>query len=1022
MYLKRLEIQGFKSFADRTVIEFLPPKNGNFSITAVVGPNGSGKSNITDAIRWVMGEQSMKTIRSKKSEDVIFSGSEARGAMSVAEVCMVLDNPHDTVGMGAEEIRIVRRLYRSGESEYLINNNPSRLLDIHLLIAKAQFAEHAYSIVSQGMIDRLLTVSAQERKDFFDEASGIKELQIKRHQSFLKMQRTQDHLKQAETIMQEIEPRLKLLARQVKKLEEREEVEKELVGVQESYYFTIFSKNKQEMDQLQDGTKLIENKYRAAFDELESIQNELADLARVSTRQEIFDELQTEFQNLVREKNNYERELVILEGQMHTEYSNVGKQNIGWLESKITETKQIQNSRADELNKLFNDSKRLSVEMTAQKKRLEEISLEKNQLALKINRLQNELLKNESEQQFRDFSGLTAVKAVLDRKKEFGTIYGLVPELGRVEEEYRLALEVAAGQHMTSIVVQDETVARRAIDYLRRERLGTATFLPLNKIQGRLLSREEELLLGENGVVDSSLNLIKFEEKFRPIFSFIFGGTLVVKDLAAAESIGIGRARMVTLLGDIAEKNGVMRGGFRQRRHNIGFASELGLDRADRLEEFRLDIAREGEHVSVLEKKEMENKNSILRLQVEIETLSSKISLLEEQKKQGDLELAKFEQEYSLIKSSPEEYGQILRSLDEQKSAKLTNIKNIEEKVLACEKKIQEFNQEEEKKKQRVFSLQQIMQGKQEEVNKILNDRNEQKISLAKLETKQEDLAQEVYNDMNISLASLVERSPAVFEVEKLGELADQIQKLKYKLSLIGGIDQEVVKEHSETKERFDFLSTQIHDLKAALDDITSLISELDELMKKKRGVAFKKIRKEFNRYFQILFEGGSASLEEVYGEEPNENEDTAPNQTLEAQNTVAEETPESKPKKDKIVTGIEVVANPPGKKVRYLNALSGGERTLTSIALICAILHTNPSPFVVLDEVEAALDEANTQRFVRIMKELSSQSQFIIVTHNRVTMHAADALYGVVMHQNGISKLLSVKMEDAAQYEEAKA
>jgi chromosome segregation protein len=614
MYLKRLEIQGFKSFADNTVVEFLPPKNGNFSITAIVGPNGSGKSNITDAMRWVMGEQSMKTIRSKKSEDVIFSGSESRGAMSLAEVCMVLDNPNDVVDIGAEEIRIVRRLYRSGESEYLINNNPSRLLDIHLLIAKAQFAEHAYSIVSQGMIDRLLTVSPQERKDFFDEASGIKELQIKRHQSFLKMQRTTDHLKQAETIMQEIEPRLKLLSRQVKKLEEREEVERELVGVQESYYFTIFSKHKQEMDALQEATKTIENKYRAAFEELESIQTELADLAHVSTRQEVFDQLQSEFQNLVREKNGYEREQVILEGQMHTEYSNVGKQNIGWLESKITETKQVQNSRTEELNKLYNDSKRLLSEMAIQKKQLEEITLEKNQLSLKISRLQNELLKDQSEQQFRDFSGLTAVKAVLDRKKEFGTIYGLVPELGKVEEEYRLALEVAAGAHMTSIVVQDETVARRAIEYLRRERLGTATFLPLSKIQGRLLSRDEESLLQEGAVIDSSLNLIKFEEKFRPIFSFIFGSTLVVKDLAAAEAVGIGRARMVTLLGDIAEKNGVMRGGFRQRRQNIGFASELGLDRADRLEEFRQDISNEQEKISSLEKKKIAKDTRIAQI------------------------------------------------------------------------------------------------------------------------------------------------------------------------------------------------------------------------------------------------------------------------------------------------------------------------------------------------------------------------------------------------------------------------
>ena len=278
------------------------------------------------------------------------------------------------------------------------------------------------------------------------------------------------------------------------------------------------------------------------------------------------------------------------------------------------------------------------------------------------------------------------------------------------------------------------------------------------------------------------------------------------------------------------------------------------------------------------------------------------------------------------------------------------------------------------------------------------------------METKQEDLAEEVLSNMNVSLASIMERGPAIVEIEQLEEVAGQIQKLKYQLSLIGGIDEDVTKEYEETKERFDFLATQLEDLKKATEDLNKMIAELDELMKKKRETAFRKIRKEFDRYFKILFNGGHAELEEIYGLNRGRAAERAssggeryqaracppfPRASLPV---VRPRTKLNHQKKKKILTGIEIMANPPGKKIKHLSALSGGERTLTSIALICAILNCNPSPFVVLDEVEAALDEANTMRFADIMSELSRQSQFIIITHNRVTMHSADALYGVVM------------------------
>jgi chromosome segregation protein len=284
-------------------------------------------------------------------------------------------------------------------------------------------------------------------------------------------------------------------------------------------------------------------------------------------------------------------------------------------------------------------------------------------------------------------------------------------------------------------------------------------------------------------------------------------------------------------------------------------------------------------------------------------------------------------------------------------------------------------------------------------------------IQRAKLETKIEDVGKEVQVELGVSVTALSERLVEPLEDLVFQKIPERITQLKYTLSLIGGIDTEVIKEYESTKERHDFLDNQLNDLEKAATDLRALIAELDEDMKKKRSSAFRKIRKEFNRYFQILFEGGEADLEEIYGEPPVE-------EGVESQIEAVEEN-ETKKSKDKLLTGIEVIANPPGKKIKYLNSLSGGERTLTSIALICAILHDNPSPFVILDEVEAALDEANTQRFVRIMTELSERSQFIVITHNRVTMHSAQALYGVVMKGDGVSQLLSVKLEDIARYEE---
>ncbi len=1020
MYLKSIEIHGFKSFANRTVLDFLAPKNGQNSITSVVGPNGSGKSNISDAIRWVMGEQSMKHIRGKKSSDIIFSGSEIKGQMGMASVTLTLDNSDGRVPIDFDELVITRRYYRSGESEYLINNKSVRLLDLQILLAQAQFGQGSYSVIGQGMIDRLLLQTPQERKDFFDEASGIKEFQIKRHQATLKLHRTSENIEQAELLLNEISPRLHTLARQVKKLEKRQDVELKLREAQESYYISLFNYNKSQLDTVNTNLDIIEKEYNQVNEKLLSAQKELANLAHESSRQDQFESLQRQHQELQRQKNSLERDRAVLQGKLQTEYSKVGKQNVGWLENKVEELKSEQNKASQDLTEVEINLDKTGLSIAEQKQLIEKITVERTELRGQISNTEQRATQMRGEQSYLQYSGIKAVQAILEERHRLGNVYGTVAQLGEVEEKYRLALDVAAGSHLSSLVVDGDRTAQSCIEYLRQYQLGFATFLPLNKIKSRFTSADTQELLSRSGVVGLAIDLVKFDDKFSNIFSYALGNTLIVEDIDVAREIGIGRVRMVTLAGDILETSGSMKGGFRNQNRRQG----MGFSQGNSPYFVQGNILDIEEKLGALQKKidtteiELNQAQSVLlELQSQAHISGSRADMLGSKKQEIDKELATFEQELSLYSMSPEEFSASLKDISGEKDDLEKNIFNLEEQIKGIQEKIEDFNEKEELKKKRIFALQDVMQDEQTKLNKIVDDRNQKRIEIAKLETKQEDLSNEVYQELHCNFDYLVERGVAGVAISELDNTQQEIQKLKYQLTLIGGIDEEVVGEYQETKDRHEGLTTQLTDLKAAMEDLEEMIVELDEVMKKKRNKAFRQIKKEFSRYFAILFEGGKADLVEVYGWENTEDaeliEDTEVIETEQGVDIGLDEE-DIKPKKNgkKILTGIEIIANPPGKKIKNIQVLSGGEKTLTSIALVCAILITNPSPLVVLDEVEAALDEANTLRFNKIISELSLHSQFILITHNKATMHVADALYGVTMGADGISKLVSVELD----------
>jgi chromosome segregation protein len=748
MYLQKLEIIGFKSFAEKTELDFLPPSDASQGITCIVGPNGSGKSNVADALRWVLGEQSIKLLRGKKAEDVIFSGSEKRARSGFAEATIHLNNEDGRLPIDYTEVSITRRVYRDGESEYLINKSKVRLTDIQMLLAQAQFSARSYSVIGQGMTDSILVASPQERKEFLDEAAGVRQFQIKRQQSVSKMDATRENLGQADMLLNEIEPRLRSLARQVKRLEARDALEEELHALNHQYYGRLWHDLKGQIDARQATLQELETAWKERESTLTDAQSELQGLESQEKETDTFSELQARYEQLVEEK-------------------------------------------------------------------------------------------------------------------------------ARLRDR--------------------ETAAKGRIEVAEQVRQKTATTMPLSKI---------------------------IQE---------------VDGISAGQGAAIGKLKASSTLeeakGSVSEFEGVQ---------------------------------------------------------------AATVSLRER-----------------LERPAPEEQPAptspaLLKELEE--TAALITAQDVKIRLIQAE--LQEYNRGERQKKEKFFALQRGLQEKVSAAHELERHLGNERVEMARLDTRREALEAEMTAELG-EKASHVKESFSPSGTESVDELAAQVQKVKYQLNLIGGIDPEVVREYEETNGRHEFLETQTTDLRKAIEDLERVIGELDVTIKARSESAFRQINRDFDRYFKILFGGGKAELIQLMSE-PEEEEEGAP-EAAEGQPTEKkEEQPKTGTMPEQIV-GIDILATPPGKKIKNIAMLSGGERSLVSIALICAIMTHNPSPFVVLDEVDAALDESNADKFASILADLAVKTQFIIITHNRYTMKRANVLYGVTMREDGTSMLLSVNLDEVA-------
>ena len=877
MYLEKLEIQGFKSFANKNTLVF-PGLLGRDlrGITSIVGPNGSGKSNIADAVRWALGEQSMKTLRGKKSEDIIFSGTDKKNRLGMAEVSLYLNNEDRQAPLDYSQVVLTRRLYRDGLSEYLLNNSRVRLADVQILLAKANFGQKTYSVIGQGMVEGFLNTTLAERKEFFDEATGVKQFQLKRDDSLNKLINSYENLNQAAMLLSEIEPRLRSLTRQVNKLKRRHEIGAELKELQVSYYSKIWHEIKEKFDDYNKKFLEIEKIKQEKEKKGANLNRELNQLEQQSQTNLEFSSRQQELNERQSQKEIINKQLAKLEAELEVKLESSGQFDLSWLVNKSGEIKKDRLNTDEETTGLEKNIER-------EKKVLVDLEKEKETINSKINQFNQELLKSSSS--------------------------AAGQGLGKINQELKSLNELLKQSETSDDLANIKNIIKQ-------------------------IRRKVKLILGLAGAELEKENLAETQKK---------------------------------LMALTAEKEEIM----------------------VKINESTFRISARSERVKLLKEK-------TAQLERELNDIENKLK-----DNQGAVKAGGKEAAASRLKQQAAELDEKINSLKEALNA---------------------FSAKESQQRAKLFALQKNLQSLQTETNGLINQLNELKVNATRYETKLEDLEAEIRNSYGNLKEVMAKSLDGPVDVEAaLGK----INSLKRQVDQIGGIDPEIEKEYLETKERYDYLKNQADDLSGAIASLEKIIKELDAIIKEKFDEQLKTISAKFEEYFKILFNGGQAKIIKVL------TEDLMENQTEKEEDEIAEAAAEPAPAEDKYadnlkrikylqkynatgLAGIEIMATPPGKKIKSIAMLSGGERALTAIALICAIISCNPTPFVVLDEVDASLDEANSERLARILDDLSHKTQFIVITHNRASMRRANILYGVTMAESGVSKLLSIKLDEA--------
>ena len=1186
MYLKRIETIGFKSFADKTVVEF------EQGVTAVVGPNGSGKSNISDAIRWVLGEQSAKSLRGGKMEDIIFAGTSTRKPLNFAEVTLVLDNSCGSLPIDYEEVSITRRVYRTGDSEYLINKQKVRLKDVVDLIMDTGIGHDSLSIISQDKVKAIVEARVEDRRVIIEEAAGVLKYKMRKKEATRKLESTSDNLSRVQDIIFELEDQVEPLRKQSEQAEKYMVLKQECSDSEISVLaYDIKTLNDQmerskkerkdvEFEHVSINAKIANDERRrdtlkqnqqAQERQLEQLQADLVETSEwIQKLQGQRDVLKERHKNASSNKEELAEQQAQLESRLETSQVELKTAEEAMTKTKTSlETKQSQLQKVSEeyqhleenlkiqldttRDAYFEDVNRLAsvknqyiainqqikrTETTLERinedeekalldrdtlvqeqetfkaqygkfetslkekrdlyqqlykehqQRLKQAEMETNRhrhLTHQLDKMNNRLQWLEDAQ--KDFSGFNeGVKKILKAREQgqVSGIEGAVAELVTVPKELELAMDVVLGPVMQQIVTTNDDSAKKAIDFLKKHHAGRATFLPLNVIKSRLLPMDvQNRIQGNQEVVGVASQLVGYDQRYRQIVENILGNIIVTKDLNVAKNLAKQlnyRYRIVTLEGDVINAGGAMTGGAVKRQ-----GSSL-LRQKNEIEDCQRQIQQltdELEQSKVLQEEwtqtVKQSEKELQKVQLAGERLKEKMSEVNQQKLAFEYREKSQNEREQLLRIERREHEAELKQLVEKNNQlaedRLVLEQRIEEAKATIETLEEQLEQQEELKSQllqqmtelkvdvakletalhnecatferlkgeteqvrtrlkelldKIAESEQALLGNDDEVVQleanlaekkekregIIEQIQDQRVTLTKVSQELETLEREVreshkvqqkmaesLNQLDVSIGKVdVEMDIMIKKLEEeyqmtfdhanenyplkgsIEEIKSRIRSIKGQIAALGEINVGAIQEYQRVKERYDFLTTQRDDLIEAKATLEETINEMDQEMTVKFKETFDLVREQYMEIFKKLFGGGSADLVLT---DPH----------------------------DLLHTGVEIIAQPPGTKLKTSNLLSGGQKALTSIALLFAILKVRTVPFCVLDEVEAALDEANVARYANYLKAFSNETQFIVITHRKGTMEKADVLYGVTMQERGVTKLVSVRMDNVSDY-----
>ncbi|MCI8587136.1 MAG: chromosome segregation protein SMC [Clostridia bacterium] len=1181
MYLKRLELQGFKSFADKTVLEFMP------GITTVIGPNGSGKSNISDSIRWVLGEQSIKSLRGAKSLDIIFAGTENRKSLGFAEASLIFDNTDGTLPIEYQEVVITRKIYRSGETGYYINKTPCRLKDVIELFMDTGIGRDGYSIIGQGKIDEILSNKSEDRRHIFEEAAGIVKYRARKEETEKKLEHTKLNLLRINDILSEIEQNIEPLRIQsdkakqflnlreelknieiglflyniekyredLKKIAEDEEIMKDTLNQEEGKLERINALKEELKIQIEEITSKIEEVQNIGFESKNEIEKANSEInvaqtkiqnnnenrnryeedikeykQRIEDLKEEKEQKKSRKDNLKKNKEKFENELKQKEEELSKITSKLTEKELQYEEKKkIVEEntekryelqteigtdkanlenhkkrkeqlkQEISNNISDldstrikkeeiikEFQKIESEKNKLSKELEQRLSKREEANERINQFENEINILANEMRIKDSRLKFlieteKEKEGYTkSVKELLkacDSIKELGRgTYGVLANIVTVPKEYETAIEMCLGASLQNIVTESEDDAKRLIEYLKTNNLGRASFLPISSIKGKKL---EKIKSHANGIIGIASDLVQYEKKYEQIILNLLGRTVIVDTMQTA--IALARTenyayRIITLQGDVINPSGLITGGsvakktvnilgrsreieslekeVKQLKETINkldtekqeyiLTNENVIEETENVErmlqEIDITYATEKQRVVSIEENVERLANRLSKSREEVSEIEKQMIEIEEERQYKEEEIAKItDKNNSLVEeinkfaeANKEEQKYIddlnfditnlkisVSSFDESESSilemeerinqdiqnnerslkmkeqqieqiKIDNI-NLEQEIENAKNKIKDIEEKvknsgkiiEDLRSQRQEKNEKLSKKEEEQVAefKVIEDLKAQNIKLEVKKNKTEEDCNNIINKMWEEYELTPNSATQYEKPENVANTQRRVNNLRADINNLGSVNIDAIKEYENLKSRYDFMCEQRLDLENTMSKLQEVIQDMTKTMKQQFKEQFEIINKNFGEVFRELFGGGKAEV------------------ILTDENNILE-------------CGIDIEVQPPGKKLQNMLLLSGGERAFTAIALLFAILKINPAPFCVLDEIEAALDDVNVYRYADYLKKFSKDTQFLIITHRKGTMEAADTVYGVTMEEKGISKLLSMKLK----------